>query len=67
MLFKLDLRTLRFQKKIIHSLTSKFSSIPNRSYVYFDNLEIKEGVAIVRLNGIFIFYFHNEMLQVRGR
>ena len=42
---------LRPTKMQSSSSVRLLSTIPGRDYQYFDNLEIKEGVAIVRLNG----------------
>lgn len=70
MLSKLNLqRIVRIQKNIGRS---RFSSTSSRTYTYFDELEIKDGVAIVRLNGFlfcnyFIIFQKYKINQVRGR
>ena len=52
---RLGATTTRSLKKGLSRLnvkaSNRFSTLPGRDYVYFDNLEIKDNIAIVRLNG----------------
>lgn len=38
-------------KKSLRCFSTEATSTVNRDFVYFDNLEVKDGVAIVRFNG----------------
>jgi hypothetical protein len=43
-------------RRSVHQLSKKshqsaLSTVAAREFTYFDNLEIKDGIAIIRLNG----------------